>query len=70
MGPELVWTLISASGASVSAQKTDFWLVGLYSPPEWIPSSWTYIRPRFIAQYLGIPFGVGLSPISLWEWCL
>jgi hypothetical protein len=38
------------------------WLVGLESPPGRFPTSWTYIRPEVIVLYLGIPFGVGLSP--------
>ena len=48
----------------------EFWLVGLDSPPNWIPKTWTYIRLVMIVWYLGIPFGVGLSPISMLEWCL
>lgn len=63
-------TLCVTSGFVVSNHKIEFWLVGLDSPPDWIPAMSTYIQPGVIVKYLGIPFGVGLSPVSMWEWYL
>jgi len=59
-----------ASGAVVSPHQTYFWLIGLDSPLDWTPPAWSYIRPGVIVRDLGIPFGVGLSPVAMWDWCL
>jgi hypothetical protein len=47
----------------VNAHKTDFWLIQ-------IPTAWPYFIPEVIVHYLGISFGVGLSLVAMWDWCL
>lgn len=39
-------------------------------PPYWIPSAWSYIHPMSIIRHLRIPFGVGLFPMYMWDWCV
>jgi hypothetical protein len=58
------------SGVVVSDHKADLLLVILDSSLEWYPTTWTYVCLRIIVQYLDIPFGVDLSPIAMWDWCL
>ena len=57
-----------AFGALVSDHKIDYSLVGLDDTPDWIPPSWRFIHLGVIVRYLGIPFGVGLSPMAMWNW--
>lgn len=59
-----------ASQAIINNHKTDYWLVGLDEPPTWIPSAWTFVNLSIIVRYLGIPIGLGLSLIAMWDWCL
>jgi hypothetical protein len=63
-------TFCAASGVVVSAHKIDYWIIGLDTPPKWIPTTWSHIRPEVILKYLGILFGVGLSLVAMWDWCL
>ena len=53
-----------------SDNKTYYWLVRLEGPFDWIPSSWKFIYLGVIVRYLGIQFGVGLSPVAMWNWWL
>jgi hypothetical protein len=50
--------------------KNKIQLVGLDSLANWILTSWYYIHPRVIVKHLVIPFGVGLSLVSMWDFCL
>jgi hypothetical protein len=54
-----------ASGIVVNAHKTHFWLVGLDEASDWIFVAWSCFGPIVIVCYLGIPFGVVLSPMAL-----
>lgn len=38
--------------------------------PEWMPTSWKLVRPGGVVRYLGIPFGLDLYPVAMWDWCL
>jgi hypothetical protein len=60
----------ATSGVVVSDHKTNYWLVVLDAPLDWILVAWNHIWLRVIVRYLGIPFGVGLLPIAMWDWCL
>ena len=56
-----------ATSAIVSYNKIDYWITSLDDPPTWIPNTWNFVQPGVIVRYLGIPFGVDLSPVSMWE---
>jgi hypothetical protein len=51
------------SGVVVSAHKIDYWILDLDSCLERIPLAWSHIRPGDIVKYLGVPFGIRLSPL-------
>lgn len=36
----------------------------------WFPVAWRFVQPGFIVRYLGILFGVDISPVAMWDWCL
>ena len=59
------------SSSVVNVHKIDHWIVGLDdAPSDWISSVWTYIWFGVVVKYLGICFGVGLSPVAMWDCCL
>jgi hypothetical protein len=59
-------TFFPALVVVVNDHKIKFCLVGLDSMPNWILISWTKIFLGTIVWYLGIPFGLGLSQVSMW----
>jgi hypothetical protein len=59
-----------ASGEIVSDHKINYWLVGLEDHPMWFPAAWRFVQPGVIVWYLGIPFGVDISRVAMWDWCL
>ena len=56
-----------ASGAIVNDHKIYYWIISLDDLPAWIPTTWNFVQPGVIVIYLGIPFGVDLSHVSMWE---
>jgi hypothetical protein len=46
------------------------WLYGLDGQTIWIFPGWNFILSKVIVFYLWITFSTGISPISMWEWCL
>jgi len=56
--------------AMVSDHKTDYWLVDLDELLDLCPPTLIIVHQGVIVRYLGIPFGVGLSLVAMWDWCL
>jgi len=63
-------TLCVTSSSMVSSHKNDYWLVGMDTLLDWIPTTQTHIQTSVIVRCLGIPFGVVLFLVSMWDWCL
>jgi len=36
----------------------------------WFPFAWRFVQRGVIIKYLSIPFGVDISSIAIWDWCL
>ena len=52
--------------AIFSENKASYWIVDIDNPTTWILTSYRVVQPIVIVRYIGIPFGVNLSPIAMW----
>ena len=58
---------LNSSRAIINDHKIYYWLDGLDEPPSWISIAWIFVLPRVVVTYIGIIFGVGLSPSTMWD---
>ena len=53
------------SRAKINDHKTDYWFIGIDGSPISIPLAWALVHPCVIVRYIGIPFGVRISPKTM-----